>query len=99
MRKTLLGAVSATAVFVSMPAVAQDTAAPAAQDPSQQAESTDGATVVTGVRQPPERAAETKRNPTPAVDSIVATAIGKLPARPFTPPRHPAQPETAAVGE
>src|SRR3546814_11944143 len=39
MRKTLLGAVSATAVFVSMPAVAQDAPPPAAQDPAPQAES------------------------------------------------------------
>ena len=79
MRKTLLGAVSATAVFVSMPAVAQDTAAPVAQDPSPQAESTDGDIVVTGVRQSLERAAEVKRNATQVVDSIVATDIGKLP--------------------
>src|SRR3546814_16366940 len=78
MRKTLLGAVSATAVFVSMPAVAQDTAAPAAQDPSQQAESTDGDIVVTGVRQSLERAAEITRNATQVVDSIVATDIGKI---------------------
>src|SRR3546814_2784016 len=79
MRKTLLGAVSATAVFVSMPAVAQDTEAPAAQNPSQQAVSTDGDIVVTGVRQSLERAAEIKRNATQVVDSIVATDIGKLP--------------------
>src|SRR3546814_14242355 len=79
MRKTLLGAVSATAVFVSMPAVAQDTEAPAAQNPSQQAVSTDGDIVVTGVRQSLERAAEIKRNATQVVDSTVATDIGKLP--------------------
>ncbi|QCB53797.1 TonB-dependent receptor [Sphingopyxis sp. PAMC25046] len=79
MRKILLAAVSATAVLVSMPAVAQDTAAPAAQDSAQQAESTDGDIVVTGVRQSLERAAEVKRNATQVVDSIVATDIGKLP--------------------
>src|SRR3546814_7891290 len=79
MRKTLLGAVSATAVFVSMPAVAQDAPPPAAQDPAPQAESTDGDIVVTGVRQSLDRAAEVKRNATQVVDSIVATDIGKLP--------------------
>src|SRR3546814_9954681 len=79
MHKTLLGALSATAVFVSMPAVAQDAPPPAAQDPAPQAESTDGDIVVTGVRQSLERAAEVKRNATQVVDSIVATDIGKLP--------------------
>src|SRR3546814_20289079 len=79
MRKTLLGAGAGTAGFVSMPAVAQDTEAPAAQNPSQQAVSTDGGIVVTGVRQSLERAAEIKRNATQVVDSIVATDIGKLP--------------------
>ncbi|HWV61280.1 MAG TPA: TonB-dependent receptor [Sphingopyxis sp.] len=79
MRKTLLGAASATAVFVSMPAVAQDAPPPTAQNPAPQAENTDGDIVVTGVRQSLERAAEVKRNATQVVDSIVATDIGKLP--------------------
>src|SRR3546814_18644609 len=79
MRKTLLGAVSATAVFVSMPAVAQAAPPPAAQDPAPQAESTDGDIVVTGVRQSLERSPEVKRNAPQVVGSFVATDIGKLP--------------------
>src|SRR3546814_20489448 len=90
MRKTLLGAVSATAVFVSMPAVAQDAPPPAAQDPAPQAESTDGDIVVTGVRQSLERAAEVTRHATQVVDSNAATDIGQLPATPHTP--HPQPP-------
>ena len=79
MRIALLGAVSATAVFVSMPAVAQDAAASAPQDAAEQADSAEGDIVVTGVRQSLERAAEVKRNAVQVVDSIVATDIGKLP--------------------
>lgn len=79
MRFNLLGAASLTAVFVSMPAVAQDTTPPAAQETAEQADNPDGDIIVTGVRQSLERAAEVKRNAVQVVDSIVATDIGKLP--------------------
>lgn len=80
MRKALLGAVSITAVLVSMPVAAQEAAPPAAADATEQAaESTDGDIIVTGVRQSLERAAEVKRTAVQVVDSIVATDIGKLP--------------------
>ena len=79
MRFNLLGAASLTAVFVSMPAVAQDATPPAAQETAEQADNPDGDIIVTGVRQSLERAAEVKRNAVQVVDSIVATDIGKLP--------------------
>jgi TonB-dependent receptor len=71
MRFNLLSAVSATAVFISLPAGAQETEA-AAQGGLEEI-------VVTGVRQSLERAAEVKRESVQVVDSIVATDIGKLP--------------------
>lgn len=79
MRFNLLGAASLTAVFVSMPAVAQDATPPTAQETAEQADNPDGDIIVTGVRQSLERAAEVKRNAVQVVDSIVATDIGKLP--------------------
>ncbi|AJA07323.1 TonB-dependent receptor [Sphingopyxis fribergensis] len=79
MRLNLLGAVSLTAVFVSMPAVAQESAAPAVQESAGQTDNLEGDIIVTGVRQSLERAAEVKRNAVQVVDSIVATDIGKLP--------------------
>lgn len=79
MRFNLLGAVSLTAIFVSMPAVAQDAPVAAPQEAAEQADSADGDIIVTGVRQSLERAAEVKRNAVQVVDSIVATDIGKLP--------------------
>lgn len=78
MRKALLGAVSVTAILVSMPVAAQEAAATSA-DGAEQSESTDGDIIVTGVRQSLERAAEVKRTAVQVVDSIVATDIGKLP--------------------
>lgn len=71
MRFNLLGAASAIALCVSMPAVAQE-AAP-------EAEASVEEIVVTGVRQSLERAAEIKQDAVQVVDSIVATDIGKLP--------------------
>ncbi|WP_447761818.1 TonB-dependent receptor [Sphingopyxis panaciterrae] len=79
MRFNLLGAVSLTAMFVSMPAVAQDSGAPTSQETAEQTSDTGGDIIVTGVRQSLERAAEVKRNAVQVVDSIVATDIGKLP--------------------
>jgi len=79
MRKALLGAVSVTAVLVSMPVAAQETVPPTAADTAEQAENTEGDIIVTGVRQSLERAAEVKRTAVQVVDSIVATDIGKLP--------------------
>jgi iron complex outermembrane receptor protein len=82
MRFDLLGAVSATAVFVSLPAIAQDSGAPTSQEAatgSRDAASPVEEIVVTGVRQSLERAAEVKRDSVQVVDSIVATDIGKLP--------------------
>ncbi|MBE1527286.1 TonB-dependent receptor [Sphingopyxis sp. OAS728] len=79
MRKALLGAVSVTAIFVSMPVAAQETAPSETADATEQADSTDGDIIVTGVRQSLERAAEVKRTAVQVVDSIVATDIGKLP--------------------
>ncbi|RYD42965.1 MAG: TonB-dependent receptor [Sphingomonadales bacterium] len=79
MRFNLLGAVSLTAIFVSMPAVAQDAPVAAPQEAAEQADSAYGDIIVTGVRQSLERAAEVKRNAVQVVDSIVATDIGKLP--------------------
>lgn len=79
MRKALLGAVSVTAIFVSMPVAAQEAAPSATADATEQADSTDGDIIVTGVRQSLERAAEVKRTAVQVVDSIVATDIGKLP--------------------
>ncbi|MBL8267356.1 TonB-dependent receptor [Steroidobacter sp.] len=76
-----LFAVSATAVFIAMPAIAQESG-PAAQDvasSTQEAPSQVEEIVVTGVRQSLERAAELKRDAVGVVDSIVATDIGKLP--------------------
>jgi iron complex outermembrane recepter protein len=77
MRLSLLGAVSATAVFIATPVVAQDSGAAASQDAP--AGSGLEEIVVTGVRQSLERAAEIKRDSVQVVDSIVATDIGKLP--------------------
>lgn len=82
MRFNLFGAVSATAVFISMPAVAQDSGPTASQDaasPAQDAPSQLEEIIVSGVRQSLERAAELKRDSVQVVDSIVATDIGKLP--------------------
>ncbi|HKX90227.1 MAG TPA: TonB-dependent receptor [Sphingopyxis sp.] len=79
MRKALLGAVSVTAVLVSMPVAAQETVPPTAADTAEQTENTEGDIIVTGVRQSLERAAEVKRTAVQVVDSIVATDIGKLP--------------------
>lgn len=82
MRFNLLGAVSATAVFISLPAVAQDSGAAASQDPANPSRDEGYSVeeiVVTGVRQSLERAAEVKRDSVQVVDSIVATDIGKLP--------------------
>lgn len=88
MRSILLGAVSITAVFVSISAAAQETM------PSESTAQAGGVSadvgadgdvdggpdiIVTGVRQSLERAAEVKRNAVQVVDSIVATDIGKLP--------------------
>ena len=79
MRKALLGAVSVTAIFVSMPVAAQEAAPSVSADATEQAEGTEGDIIVTGVRQSLERAAEVKRTAVQVVDSIVATDIGKLP--------------------
>lgn len=84
MRFKLLGAVSATAVFVSIPVIAQDSGATLSSDaatPSRDATAPADyeEVVVTGVRQSLERAAEVKRDSVQVVDSIVATDIGKLP--------------------
>ncbi|WP_447929583.1 TonB-dependent receptor [Sphingopyxis fribergensis] len=79
MHKALLGAVSVTAIFVSMPVAAQEAAPSVSADATEQAEGTEGDIIVTGVRQSLERAAEVKRTAVQVVDSIVATDIGKLP--------------------
>lgn len=84
MRSALLSAVSAMAIFVSMPAVAQDTGTAPDQEEAEQttALAEDGSEqdiVITGVRQSLERAAEVKRNAVQVVDSVVADDIGKLP--------------------
>src|SRR5690349_20140427 len=73
MRFNLLGAVSTTVVFMSMPAAAQESEATGQVELEE--------VVVSGVRQSLERAAEVKRDAVQVVDSIVATDIGKLPDR------------------
>ncbi|MFV3078009.1 TonB-dependent receptor [Niveispirillum fermenti] len=75
MRLHLLGAVSATAMLISMPVTAQETGGAAPGDSGLVLEEI----VVTGVRKSMERAAELKRAAVQVVDSVVATDIGKLP--------------------
>lgn len=78
MRFALLGAVSTTALFVSLPVAAQEVATPG-PEAAPAAEAGPDEIIVTGVRQSLERAAEVKRDAVQVVDSIVATDIGKLP--------------------
>lgn len=78
MRFALLGAVSTTALFVSLPVAAQEVATPG-PEAAPAAEAGSDEIIVTGVRQSLERAAEVKRDAVQVVDSIVATDIGKLP--------------------
>ncbi len=78
MRFALLGAVSTTALFVSLPVAAQEVSTPG-PEAAPAAEAGPDEIIVTGVRQSLERAAEVKRDAVQVVDSIVATDIGKLP--------------------
>lgn len=73
MKLHLLGAVSATVLIVTVPAVAQDAGSGTQSDLVLEE------IIVTGVRKSMERAAELKRDAVQVVDSVVATDIGKLP--------------------
>jgi iron complex outermembrane recepter protein len=72
-RARLAAALLSSCAFFTMPAFAQDAAAPAAQEPDA------GPIVVTGIRRSLETAIETKRNADSIVDAVGAEDVGKFP--------------------
>lgn len=72
-RAALLAGAGTTLLVAAMPAMAQDAAAPAAQDE-------EDAIVVTGIRETIQNSINTKREETAIVDALSADDIGDLPA-------------------
>ena len=73
LRAVLLAGAGSTLLVAAMPAMAQDAAAPAAQDE-------EDAIVVTGIRETIQNSINTKREETAIVDALSADDIGDLPA-------------------
>src|SRR3546814_4658387 len=73
LRAALLTGAGTTLLVTAMPAMAQDAAAPAAQEE-------EDAIVVTGIRETIQNSINTKREETAIVDALSADDIGDLPA-------------------
>src|SRR3546814_12490158 len=74
LRAALLAGAGTTLLITAMPAMAQDAAAPAAQEE-------EDAIVVTGIRETIQNSINTKSAETESVDALSADQIGRAPCR------------------